>query len=83
MERGELEWSSAVFEVIRTISSQFIFLYEKPLNAQKHKSSKKQLTKQKQANKKQQRQRFSRTKMSKKGKIVCFAFAKKLKLLIT
>ena len=58
MERSELEWSSAVFEVIRTISSQFIFLYKKLLNAQKHKSSKKQPTKQKQANKKQQRQRF-------------------------
>ena len=77
MERGELEWSSAVFEVIRTISSQFIFLYEKPLNAQKHKSSKKQRTKNNKGSV------FSRTKMSKKGKIVCFAFAKKLKLLIT
>ena len=58
MEQGELERSSAVFEVIRAILSQFIFLYEKLLSAQKHKSSEKQLTKQKQANKKQQRQRF-------------------------
>ena len=45
--------SSIVYEVIRTISSLFIFFYEKILSAQKHVTSKNQLTKQKQANTKQ------------------------------
>ena len=69
--------SSIVYEVIRTISSLFMFLffvffYEKILSAQKHVTSKNQLTKQKQGNTKQQRQQyFARTKTSKRAKIVC------------
>ena len=60
--------SSIVFEVIRTISSQLIYyFYEKILNAQKRKSNKSQLTKQKQANKKQQRQQFPRAKKRLRG----------------
>ena len=45
-------------EVIKIISSLFIFFYEKISRAQKHVTSKNQLTKQKQANTKQQRQQF-------------------------
>ena len=37
--------SNIVNEVIRTISSQLIFFYEKVLNAQKRKSNQNQLTK--------------------------------------
>ena len=66
--------SSIVNEVIRTIS---IFFYEKILSAQKRKSSKNQLTKQKQVNKKQQRLQFFGHKTSKRRNIVCFAFLKK------
>ena len=73
--------SSIVNEVIRTISSQFIFFYE---NAQIRKSNQNQLTKQKQANKKQQRQQFfERTKASKRVKVVCFAFLCAQNLFVT
>ena len=48
-----VHFSSIVYEAIRTISSVFIFFYEKILDAQKHVTSKNQLTKQKQANTKQ------------------------------
>ena len=65
--------SSIVNEVIRTISSQFIFFYE---NAQIRKSNQNQLTKQKQANKKQQRQQvFARAQKFLRGWksfILCF-----------
>ena len=45
-----VHFSSIVYEVIRTISSLFIiFFNERILNAQKHVTSKNQLTKQKQA----------------------------------
>ena len=47
------EFSSSIFEVIRTILSLFIFFLEKILSAQKRKSNQNQPTKQKQANKKQ------------------------------
>ena len=47
------EFSSGIFEVIRTILSLFIFFLEKILSAQKRKSNQNQPTKQKQANKKQ------------------------------
>ena len=51
--------SSIISEFIKTISIMFIFsFYENILNAQKCKSRKNRLTKQKQANKKQQRQQF-------------------------
>ena len=53
-ERSHYE-SSIVYEVIRSISSLFIYLffYEKILRAQKHVTSKNWLTKQKQASIKQ------------------------------
>ena len=45
--------STIVDKAIRTISSLFIFFYEKISSVQKCKSNKNQLTKQKQVNKKQ------------------------------
>ena len=79
---GGLIWvhiSSIVNEIIRAILALFIisFFYENVLSAQKRKSRKNQLTKQKQANKKQRRQRFFLTKTSNRGETVYFAFLKK------
>ena len=51
-----------------------LFFYENISSAQKHVTSKSQVTKQKQANKKQQRQQFSLAKTSKKTKIDYFSF---------
>ena len=54
--------------------------YEKILSTQKRESSKNQ--KQKQATKNNKGNRFSYPKTTKRGKIVCFAFFKKIEIVL-
>ena len=71
--------SSIVNEVIRTIS---IYFYEKISSAQKCKSTKNQLTKQNKQMTNNRGNDFSRTKTSKRVKIVCFAFLEKIEIVL-
>ena len=58
-------------EVIKTISSLFVFLYKKILNAQKCKSSRNQLTKQKQTSKKQRQPFFMHKNLEGENHLFC------------
>ena len=63
------------YEAIRTVSSLFVFFYEKILRVQKHSQANINQQNKKQANKKQQRQQFlASIKTSKMVKVVYSTF---------